>query len=208
MHLSGDAKFVIGVIVATIAILIGGVVFLSRPEPTLSRSELVGDDTLTQGKKDAPTYLVEFSDFQCPACLAYKPAVDTIVKTYGEKILFGYRHFPLTQHPYGEKAAIAAEAANEQGKFWEMYEYLFAHQETLSDETVLAGAKEMKLDIAKFQQALASDKIKSKIARDVNVGKRLGVNATPTFFLNGKKLVAASPSDITKAVDEAIKATK
>lgn len=208
MHLSGDAKFIIGVVFVTVAIVVGGVMFMSRPEPTFSRSELIAEDTLVKGKKDTPTYLVEFSDFQCPACLAYKPTVDTILKTYGDKLLFGYRHFPLSQHPYGEKAAIAAEAANEQGKFWEMYDYLFSHQATLSDETVLAGAKEIGLDIPKFQQALTADKHKSKVTSDASAGKRLGVDATPTFYLNGKKLISASPADLTKAVDEAVKAAK
>ena len=121
-----------------------------------------------------------------------------------DKLYFGYRHFPLTQHPFAQKSAEAAEAANEQGKFWQMYDYLFAKQDDLSDAVIDGGVKELGLDTAKFQADMKSDKVKNKIEKDLADGNKFGISATPTFFLNGKKLNLDQLSDLKTAVEKAI----
>ncbi len=204
MKLTGETKLFLGIIIATIA-LIGGAIFLfSKSAPILSRKDLIPSGTPTRGNADAKVFLVEFSDFQCPACKAAKPAVDAVVTQYKDKLVFGYRYFPLDQHPFGMKAAMAAETANRQGKFWEMYDVLFANQEKFSDSIFTDLAKQLNLDMDKFTKDLADNTIKQKIEQDRSYGSQIGVNATPTFFLNGKKLDLTSFGDIKKAVEEAV----
>lgn len=203
MQLTGESKFFIGVIVTTLVLVVGGVLFLSRPEPIIPREQLVAGNNI-KGATDSKVYLVEFSDFQCPACKAAKPFVDEILKKYGDKIVFVYRHFPLDQHPYGQKAAEAAEAAGAQGKFWEMYDYLFANQEKFSDDFFVNAAKELKLDVDKFTKEWKDGTYKDKVLADQSAGIKLGVNSTPTFYLNGKKLVLASLADLQTEVEKTL----
>ena len=156
------------------------------------------------GRADAPVTIVEFSDYQCPACGAFKPIVEQIVEKYKDKILFAYRNFPLAQHEFAEKAAEVAEAAGEQGKYFEMHDYLFANQANFSDEVYQAGAKKIGLDMDKFNEALKSGKFKSLIQDDISFGVSHGVNSTPTFFLNGKKLTLFNQSDLETEVAKVI----
>ena len=204
MKLTGELKFLIGIIVVSIAIVAASVVLLNRPSPTFSSGELLPEDTVTKGNKNAKVQLVEFSDFQCPACKAYQPIVDSLIEQYKEKLVFGYRHFPLSQHKLAQYAAQTAEAAGEQGKFWEMYEYLFELQDSLTKELINEGAQTLGLDANAFNNALNSEKYEQKILRDLSDGKRFGVDSTPTFFLNGKKLNLTSFDDLNKAVDQAV----
>lgn len=199
--MKGDIKFIVGILFATFLIVAGGIYFATKPAKVYSKNELLLTNSHVLGANDAKVILVEFSDFQCPACKLYKPAVDEIVQKYQDKVLFGYRHFPLPQHEYGESEAIAAVAAEEQGKFWEMYTYLFAHQETITKDTPTEGAKEIGLDMTKFERDIVSDAIKERVYKDKLDGNRLGVNSTPTFFLNGKRLQLRGPSDLIKAVE-------
>ena len=205
MKLTGETKLFLGIIIATVA-LTGGAIFLfSKPAPTLSRQDLLPAGTPMRGNPDAKIFLVEFSDFQCPACKAAKSTVDAIVSQYKDKLVFGYRYFPLDQHPFGMKAAIAAEVANKQGKFWEMYDVLFANQEKFSDSIFPDLAKQLNLDMDKFTKDRADSAIQQKIEQDRSYGNQIGVNATPTFFLNGKKLDLTSFGDLKKAIEEVMK---
>ncbi len=204
MQLTGETKLFIGLILATILIIVFGVVVYSRPEPVLKKEELITSTSHTRGNKDAKNYLVEFSDYQCPACGAFKPIVEQIVEKYKDKILFAYRNFPLAQHEFAEKAAEVAEAAGEQGKYFEMHDYLFANQANFSDEVYQAGAKKIGLDMDKFNEALKSGKFKSLIQDDISFGVSHGVNSTPTFFLNGKKLTLFNQSDLETEVAKVI----
>lgn len=205
MKLTGETKLFLGIIIATIAIVAGGIVLLSRPVPVLTRSELITSDTRTRGNPDAKVYLVEFSDFECPACKAIEPTIDAIVDKNKEKLLYGYRNYPLGQHPFAVKAAQAAEAAGEQGKYWEMYKILFANQEKFSDAIFGELAKQLNLDPVKFTQSLNDPKIKEKILRDKTYGDKIGIDSTPTFYLNGQKAEFESYKDLEKLIGEAIK---
>lgn len=207
MKLTGETKLFLGIIVVTIALVIGAIVLFSSKPATvaLARQDVLGAQTQIKGDVNSKVFLVEFSDFQCPACKAAKPAVDAIVAQYKDKIVFGYRHFPLDQHQFAMKAAIAAEAAGEQGKFWEMYDLLFANQEKFSDSIFTDLAKELNLDMDKFTKTLENPAIKKKVETDRAYGLQIGVNSTPTFYLNGKKLDLTSFNDLKTAVEEAVK---
>lgn len=208
MKLTGESKFLLGVVVATALII--GVSFLlfSRPAPPpqkVDRSELVSDDSMKIGNASASAYLVEFSDYQCPACKAFDPTVRDIMGRYQDKLLFVYRNFPLEQHPYAVTAALAAGAAAKQGKFWEMHNLLFDNQERFSDSLWKELAQTAGLDLTKFESDMQNPDIKAQIEKDRQAGIKLGVNATPTFFLNGVMLTLSQPADLLKAVQDQVK---
>lgn len=208
MKLTGETKLFWGIIITSIVLLVVGGFIVLRPTKAFTQSQLIPKDTATRGSTDAVVYLVEFSDFQCPACKTFAPIVEQILQKHGSKILFAYRHFPLPQHPYAIYAAHAFEAANEQGKGWEMSDYLFENQVGLTETVINDGAKVLGLDIKQFEEAVSTKKYKQKIDQDLVDGKLLGVNSTPTFFLNGKKLNLFSADDLQKAVDEAVLKTE
>ncbi|KKU87384.1 MAG: DSBA oxidoreductase [Candidatus Gottesmanbacteria bacterium GW2011_GWA2_47_9] len=204
MKLTSETKLFLGIIVATVALIAGAVVLFSKPAPTLSREQLVPPGGVIRGNPDAAVFLVEFSDFQCPACAAFAPVVNDIVEKNKDKLLFAYRHFPLDQHAYAVKAAIAAEAAAQQGKFWEMSDLLFVNQTRLSDELVLDFAKQLDLRMEAFTQDLAREDLKQKVQADRAYALQIGINSTPTFFLNGKKLNVTSLDDLKNQVEKSL----
>lgn len=207
MKLTGESKVLLGILAATVAIIGGAAFFFSKPAPPpkpVGREELVPADSFSIGNASASAYLVEFSDFQCPGCRAFAPVVDELVKTYPDKLLFVYRHYPLSQHAFAKPAAMAAEAAGQQGKFWEMSKLLFENQERLSTNPWGILADELKLDRTKFDANLSSQTLKTKIDRDEEAAIRLGLPGTPSFFLNGVRLTVTSPADLKKAVERVI----
>lgn len=205
MTLTGESKFFIGIGLATLLIVGLGIVFMSRPEPKLERSALLPANASVKGSPDAEDYLVEFSDFQCPACRSFSQEVSVIVEKNKDKLVFAYRHFPLGQHKMAVPASLAAEAAGEQGKFWEMHDYIFENQESLSEEFLLAAWEKVGLDKEKYRKDFQEKVFQDKIDKDISDGTKFGVNSTPTFFLNGKKLDLFSRNDLENAVNQAVK---
>lgn len=208
MKLTGESKLFLGIISVSVILIGIAALLFSRPnppQPTLPKNELLGGEAHSKGNASASAYLVEFSDFQCPACKAAKPFIDEIVEKYKDKLYFVYRHFPLEQHPFGMKAAIAAEAAGIQGKFWEMYDLLFANQENFSDSLFIDLAKQLKLDKKEFSESHTDSKLKANVTLDRDYGVTIGINSTPTFYLNGKRLVLTSYNDIKAEVERALK---
>jgi protein-disulfide isomerase len=208
MKLTGESKVLLGILGVTVAIIAVAAVVMTKPAPTLSKNDLILPSSHGRGNPQARTYLVEFSDFQCPACLAAKPTIDAVLKKHATDVFFVYRHFPLDQHPFSHKAANAAEAAANQGKFWEMYDALFANQEKFSDNEFPELAKQLNLDLKKFGEDTASPKTADIVAKDQQAGTTLGVNSTPSFFLNGRKLELTTFDDLTRAVDDAVTSAK
>jgi protein-disulfide isomerase len=152
---------------------------------------LVRNDSHVIKATGAKVTVVEFGDFQCPACGVAYPVVKQIENDYKGKINFAFREYPLKVHPNGYSAALAAESAGGQGKFWEMFDKLYSKQSEWSDKNdptdVFAGyAKDIGIDVDKFKQDLKNKKYDAKIQADVNDGNQVGINATPTFFINGK----------------------
>jgi len=139
-----------------------------------------------QGSIDAPMALVEYGDYECPYCGAAYPVVKALQERLGDSLCFAFRNFPLVNsHPHAEHAAEAAEAAAEQGRFWEMHDALFENQEALEDEDLEQYAKTLGLDAARLMREVRSEAYLKHIREDFNDGARHDVNGTPTFFVNG-----------------------
>jgi protein-disulfide isomerase len=170
-------------------------VFITRP--TISVSV---DDDASKGKKDAKVTIIEFTDFQCPFCARARPTVNQIVETYGDKVQYVLRDFPLNFHPLAQKAAEAAECAGEQDKYWEYSDLLWANQKALSVADLKKYAQEAKLDTGKFDQCLDSGKMAEEVNKDMADGSKAGVTGTPSFFINGQMLTGARPFEQFKEV--------
>ena len=146
----------------------------------------VNDQDHVLGPADAPVTLVEYGDYECPYCGTAYPIVNSILEQMGDTVRFVYRHFPLTRvHPHAEHAAEVAEAASDQGKFWEMHHLLFRNQQALDDESLLAYAARVGLEPDDVAHALATHIYTGQVREQFESGVRSGVNGTPTFFING-----------------------
>ena len=153
-----------------------------------------------RGDPDAKIAVVEFSDFQCPFCGRSVPTLNEIEKTYGDKVRIVFKHMPLPFHPNAPAAHVAAEAAHRQGKFWPMHDKIFANQQEMSPEKYREYAKEIGLDLARFDRDLADASLKQRIDADAAEAQRLGVTGTPAFFVNGRYLAGAVPFAQIKAM--------
>jgi protein-disulfide isomerase len=139
-----------------------------------------------QGSKSAEVTLVEYGDYQCPDCLQAYPIMIDIQEYMGDKMRLVFRNFPLsTIHPNAQHAAEAAEAAGAQGKFWEMHDFLFEHQDRLENAHLLNYAAEIDLDAVRFKRDLETHAFAARVREDFQSGVKSGVNGTPTFFING-----------------------
>jgi protein-disulfide isomerase len=142
------------------------------------------------GNVNATITLVEYGDFQCPHCRHAHPLIKRLLKERNNDLHFVFRNFPLQEvHPQAYAAAITAEAAGKQGKFWEMHDLIFENQDRLDTKFLFSLAEDIGLDMIRFAKDLKSDGVQSKIETDFESGVRSGVNGTPTFFLNGSKLL-------------------
>jgi protein-disulfide isomerase len=148
----------------------------------------VNDRDHIQGPRTAPVKLVEYGDYECPYTGQAYPIVKEIQKRLGDKLLFVFRNFPLREiHPHAQHAAEAAEAAAAQGKFWDMHDYLFEHQQALDDNHLLKYAAALGIDTDKFRKEMSGHNYASQIEKSLGEGIASGVEGTPTFFINGVK---------------------
>ena len=152
------------------------------------------------GPQNAPITMVEWSDFQCPFCGKAQPALQQLRAQYGNKLRLVWKNQPLPFHPNAMPAAEAAMAAAEQGKFWEMHDKLFARQNELSPALYDQLAKEIGLDLGKFHASIEGHRNQALIQADMQAGAVLGASGTPTFFINGRKLVGALPVEAFKQI--------
>lgn len=140
------------------------------------------------GVQQGAIVLLEFGDYQCPHCGAAFPIVKQLQKNYVKNILFAFRHFPLTNaHEFAFEAALAAEAAGRQQRFWEMHDLIFENQDQLSEELFPELAKSLNLHMAAFGRDMQDPALQEKVEADFESGVRSGVNGTPSFYLNGQK---------------------
>jgi protein-disulfide isomerase len=140
-----------------------------------------------RGPEDAPVTLVEYGDFQCPYCGQAESVIRDLLADFGD-LRYVWRHLPLNDvHTHAQLAAEAAEAAATQGKFWEMYDLLLAHQDALHVKALIGYAQELDLDVERFRGALRKRKYEGRVAEDVDSADRSGVSGTPTFFVNGRR---------------------
>jgi protein-disulfide isomerase len=152
---------------------------------TLERPIVPGRDHI-RGSLSAATKVVEYGDYECPACRAAHPDVTALQAQLRSRICFVYRHFPLTTvHPHAATAAEAAEAAGNQHKFWVMHDRLFTVREPLTYDTLISSARALELDVAKFALAIQRHVYLERVRDDFMGGVSSGVNGTPTFYING-----------------------
>jgi protein-disulfide isomerase len=162
------------------------------------------------GRASAPVTLIEFSDFQCPFCQRVAPTLKKLRETYGDKVRIVWKDFPLTQiHPQAFKAGEAAHCAGDQGKYWEYHDRLFANQQQLQPDDLKKHAADLGLDAAAFGACLDSSKHGERVRDGVAQGTRLGVNSTPTIYINGRMLSGAQPYEtFASVIDEELSRSK
>jgi protein-disulfide isomerase len=170
-------------------------IMLDPPRQVIAKA-----DRPTKGPEAAPIEIIEFSDFQCPYCESAFPTVNQVLTTYGDRIHFIYRHYPLAIHPRARPAAEASQCAAEQGKFWPFHDKLFGDQSRLSDEDFKQDATQLGLDSAQFNACVDSHKYKAEIDTDIQAGDEAGVSGTPAFYINGRMLSGAQPFEAFKRV--------
>jgi protein-disulfide isomerase len=157
-----------------------------------------------KGPESAPVTLIEFSDYECPFCRRAEPVVEQLLKEYAGKVRFEYRHFPLESiHPQARGAAEAAVCADEQGRFWQYHQEIFAGEGgSLAPPALLARAAKAGLDVNAFQACVASGRSRARVDADLAAGKAAGVSGTPAFFVNGVPFSGAIPiEEFRRAVD-------
>jgi len=193
-----DAKVVLGIGIATLVILVAGVFFVSKstkPEnqnQPVDQSMLIRPDSNKTVAANSKVTVVEFGDYQCPACGSVHPLIKQILNENKDTMTLVFRNFPLSQHANAQIAAEAAEAAGEQGKYWEMHDLLFEKQTDWAEnkkplDIFVSYAEALQLDVNKFKQAVNDKKFAAKIQADTNDGNAIGINSTPTFFIDGIK---------------------
>ena len=198
--------WVAGIFLAVIVVITIGAALISVNTPastssfTATQTAPVSSSDHAHGNAAAKVTLIEYGDFECPACGAYEPLVEQLYKAYGSKVLFVFRNFPLYQiHPFAMIAAQAAEAAGLQGKYWEMHDLLYAKQgewtadTTLSPDAVISKyfngyAQSLGLNVTQFDTDINSAGAKAKVQADLALGNTAQVNHTPTFFVNGTQI--------------------
>jgi protein-disulfide isomerase len=165
-----------------------------------------------RGKAGAPVTIEEFGDFQCPPCSTMSAILAKLEEEYGTRLRVIFHHFPLAIHAHAREAALAAEAAGMQGRFWEMHDLLYKEQAAWSKapdvpSLILSYAGTIKLDLDRFKKDLADPEVAERVDADQKLGASRGVTSTPTLFVNTEVLPAAAlnPAGIQKAIDAALK---
>ncbi len=192
-------------------VLFGGAIIYSKNANEKNNQGVTVVDHV-KGNPDATVTLVEYSDFQCPACSAFQPVVAEIMAQYGENVRFEYKHFPLPIHNFAQQAAVAAEAASQQGKFFEFHDKLFENQKEWSTSATpqtlfMKYAEELGLDVETFKMHQNSSVLKDVVREDMNEARELGLTGTPTFFLNGERMQFETFEDFIKQIALAIDPT-
>ena len=175
------------------------------PDPAKAYAVNTKGSPAKGGGANAAVTLVEFSDFQCPFCSRVTGTLDQIEEAYGDKVRIVFKHLPLRMHSRAPMAHAASEAANSQGKFWEMHDLIFENQRDLSEEAYLRYAGQIGMDVDQFKKDLVSASVKARVDADAAEAAKLGVTGTPGFFVNGYFLSGAKPfSEFKRVIDEQI----
>ncbi len=163
----------------------------------------VSDDMASAGSKTAKVVIHEFSDFECPFCARGKQVVSQIKSAYGDKVRVVFRHFPLDRHENAKPAALATICANKDGKFWELHDKMFDNQTSITTANILKWSQELGLDTKKIETCMGAPETAKLLERDLSDASKLGVNSTPTFFVNGKRVAGALPFEQFKTMIDA-----
>jgi protein-disulfide isomerase len=196
------------VVIGVITIVLFGGAFWLSSQATERNNEGVEILSHFKGATEPTVTLVEFSDFQCPACQSFQPAITEMLSQYGDSVRLEYKHFPLPFHRFAQQAAVAAEAAGQQGKFFEFHDLLFENQSTWSSAAApnalfMQYAEEIGLDMDLFNRHMNSSILRDKVRADLEEGRQLGVTGTPTFFLNGEQMQIRTFEDFQQQIGAA-----
>lgn len=214
-----DRKFLFISLVVSFVLIMGAVLFLSKgggggTGKIVDSTILVKDGSHVKGVEGAKVTIVEFSDFQCPACKTAQGELDKVETSYKDKIRIVYRQYPLTTvHKYAEKAAEAGEHASDNGKFWEWHDIMFVKQDEWSrapdgqklEEYFSGYAKSLGLDDKKMIEVLNNKTYAARVQSDVDDGNRAGINATPTFFVNGEETSGYGFDEFKRLIEKNLK---
>lgn len=160
-----------------------------------------------KGDPGGSVTIVKFSDYQCPFCAQSAPLVDEVLKAYPKGVKFTYKQFPLTSiHPNAMPASKAALAAGKQGKYWEMHKVLFEHMRELGPDKLKEYAQQVGLDVPRWEKDMASSEIQKQVDEEMAQARAADVTGTPTFFVNGKRVMNRSVDGFKALIDEALKA--
>lgn len=195
-----------------LGLIIWGLYAASRPAGIDANAVVpaMSDTDHISGNRTAAAVLIEYADFQCPACAQYQSILNQLKDTYGDRLAVVYRHYPLPQHQYAQLAAQAAEAADKQGQFWPMHDLLFDRQTSWSQSLnakpiFIDYAKQLGLNVEQFTADLESQSIKDRIKTDVNSGNAARLPGTPSFFFNGKAVTNPTGlNSFTTLIDNAL----
>lgn len=205
-----ETKILGAILIFSVVLIIGAVFLLDKGDQSPVQNGQVINIDYSKGQKigsdSAKVKLVEFSDFQCPACQAAQPFVKQAIEDKDD-VQFIYRHFPLTRHVHAREAANFAEYAALEGKFWPVHDKLFETQEEWSELTDASDyfanlGTQFGLDGAKVKEAITKDQFATRINEDLAAGRVYRVNATPTFFLNGRKLNLLNFAELESLVNQ------
>ncbi len=172
-------------------------------------AQVIDADTPSVGPADAPVTVIEFSDYECPFCARVQGTVSTLRKAYGKDVRWVYKNLPLSFHAQARPAAEAALAAHKQGQFWAYHDALWANQASLNEATYTRLAKDLKLDMKRFDADRRSAAIKAQVDKDLTHAEALGARGTPHFIINGESMSGALPeAEFRKVIDAKLKAAK
>ena len=177
------------------------------PAPDDSPQRVATEGRPARGPERAKVTVVEFVDFECPFCGRFaRDTLPRIEREYGSKVRYVSRHFPLPSHSHAQGAAVAAECAHEQGRYWQYHEVLFDNQDSLDERGLREHARHAGLDERRFQTCLKSEEATKRVERDAGEGRAAGVTGTPTFFINGRPLRGAvSYEEMKGRLDDALR---
>ncbi len=169
--------------------------------PVMYRAEVSIAGAPVRGSENAPVTIVKFEDFQCPFCKTVQPTFNDLLKRYDGKVRIVHKDLPLDAiHPQARLAAEAARCAGDQGKFWDYHDKLYVSSPKLGVEEVKAVAKEVGLDVGRFDQCLSSGKLRAAVQKDYAEAAQLGLSGTPAFFINGREISGAQPLEAFAAI--------
>lgn len=219
---SFEKKIISGVVIFSVLIVAIAALFInksslnSQPINKEQSKEIltVKKDDWIKGQPNSPITVVEYLDFECEACRVYYPITKRLKEEYGDKVSFVVRYFPLPGHKNSMTSAMAVETAGKQGKFWEMHDILYDNQITWGEKQItdpalfIEYAKQIGLDMEKYKNDIGSQEIKDRINRDKNSATSLGIQGTPTFFINGEKIPNPKGYEDFKSLIDGLMPTK
>ena len=167
--------------------------------------EIALGESPVKGPRDAPVTIVEFSDFQCPGCKTYKGLVDQVLQLYPKDVKLVYKEFPLAEiHANALDAAKAALAAARQGKFWEMHDILYQNQDELGMDKLKQYAQKVGLDVLRWEKDFSSPEVRQQLSREADEGRAAGVDSTPSFFVNGRRITEGTVEEFKRLIQDAL----